>query len=257
MTHQPKYVLIWNYDHYAIVNDDANFIVGRVHLDAKNKVFQVRADLGDDNCLSHVGVVGALSEAISALANFYEKNPPQWKIENSALWRKETQYAFLRVERDREGRWRAYRDHYPMLRGAKPAEFGTDHEARSAADAHLLDFYPGHEPHNDGLSWLTDPEIDWRSDPQSVENGAVAERLAKEDEEAMTMQRIDLTMQRVRLLRAAKAALDKNASAPQRRAISSRVVRTNGLVKDRIIHELDPLREGLDARAMQLLRIRR
>jgi hypothetical protein len=136
-----------------------------------------------------------------------------------------------------------------MLRGAKPAEFRTAGEARSAADAHLLDFYPRHKPLNDGLSWSADPEIDWRSDPQMVKDRAVAERLAKEDAKAMTMQRLDLTMQRAPLLRAAKAALDKNASALQRRAISTRVGRTNGLVRDRIIHG------GVDARAMQLLGI--
>jgi len=254
MSHKPKYVLIWNGGYYAIGNYDANFCVGRVNYDVKNKVFRVHAELGHNDCSSHVGVVGALSEAIPALANFYEKNPPQWKIDNLALWWKETQYGCLRVERDREGSWRAYRDNYPMLRGAKPAEFRTDDEARSAADAHLLDFYPGHEPLNDGLSWSADPEIDWRSDPQSVENRA--KRLVKKDEEAMTMQRVDLAMQRADLtkqradlVRAARAALAKNASALQRRAISTRVGRTNGLVKDRIIHEL------LDARVMRLLGI--
>jgi hypothetical protein len=254
MTHQPKYVLIWNYGYYAIVNDDANFIAGRVYLDAKNRGFRVTADLGHNDCSSDVAVVGMLSEAISALANFYEKNPPQWNIEKLALWQKYTQYGVLRIERDSEGRWRAYRDDYPMLRGAKPAEFRTAGEARSAADGHLLDFYPRHKPLNDGLSWLADPKIDWRSDPQYVEN--MAKRLAKKDEEAMTMQRVDLAMQRADLtkqradlVRAARAALAKNASALQRRAISTRVGRTNGLVKDRIIHEL------LDARVMRLLGI--
>jgi hypothetical protein len=70
MTHQPKYVLIRTYGHYAIVNDDANFIAGRVDLDAKNRVFRVTAA---DDCSSDVGVVGTLSEAIPALANFYKK----------------------------------------------------------------------------------------------------------------------------------------------------------------------------------------
>ena len=248
MTHQPKYVLIWDYGYYSIVNDDANFCVGWVYYDVKNKVFEVRADLVDNycSCSSHVGVVGALSEAIPALANFYEKNPPQWKIDNLALWWKETQYGCLRVERDREGRWRAYRDSYPMLRGENPAEFRTDDEARSAADAHLLDLYPGHEPLNDGLSWQADPEIDWRSDRYSVKNGAILERLAKEDEKAMTPQRLEMTLRQKGLLRVAEAALDKNASRLQRRAISSRVDRTCGLVKNR----------NLDARAMRLLGIR-
>src|SRR6516164_650454 len=168
MSHKPKYVLIWQGGYYAIGNVDANFYVGWVEYDIKNKGFRVKPELGPlgyNDCSSHVGVVGALSEAIPALANFYEKNPPQWKTENLALWWKVTQYGDLRVERDREGRWRAYRDSYPMLRGAKPAEFRTDDEARSAADAHLLDLYPGHKPLNDGLSWQADPEVDWRSDP--------------------------------------------------------------------------------------------
>ena len=248
MSHKPKYVLIWNGGYYAIGNYDANFCVGRVNYDVKNKVFEVRADLVDNycSCSSHVGVVGALSEAIPALANFYEKNPPQWKTENLALWWKVTQYGDLRVERDREGRWRAYRDSYPMLRGENPAEFRTDDEARSAADAHLLDLYPGHEPLNDGLTWLADPEIDWRSDRHSVKNGAILERLAKEDEKAMTPQRLEMTLRQKGLLRVAEAALDKNASRLQRRAISSRVDRTCGLVKNR----------NLDARAMRLLGIR-
>jgi hypothetical protein len=132
-----------------------------------------------------------------------------------------------------------------MLRGAKPAEFRTDDEARSAADAHLLDFYPGQEPLNDGLSWQADPEIDWRSDRHSVKNGAILERLANEDKKAMTMQRLEWTLHQEGLLRAAEAALAKNASPLQRRAISSRVDRTYGLVKNRI----------LDARAMRLLGI--
>jgi hypothetical protein len=229
MTHQPKYVLIYNYSHYAIVNDDANFIVGRVYWDAQNKLFRVEADLEDDYCCPHVGVVATLAEAIPALANFYEKNPPQWKIEKLAVWRKEAQYGSLRVERDVAGYWCAYRDDYPMLRGAKPAEFRTDDEARSAADAHLLDLYPGHEPLKDGLSWQANPEIDWRSDPQYVKDRAFKERM---------------TMERVGLLQAAKATLDKNASALQRRAISSRVGRTNDLVKDSIIHELGLLGLG-------------
>jgi hypothetical protein len=58
-------------------------------------------------------------------------------------------------------------------------------------------------------------------------------------------------MQRVDLLEAAKAALSKNASALQKRAISSRVSRTSGLVKDRITYELN--HDELDARIMRLL----
>jgi hypothetical protein len=247
MSHKPKYVLNWRGGYYAIANVDANFYVGWVDNDVRNKVFRVTPELGPlgyNDCSSLVGVVKALSEAIPALANFYEKNPPQW-IEKLALWSKVTQYGCLRVELDREGRWRAYRDSYPMLRGENPAEFRTDDEARSAADAHLLDLYPGHKTLNDGLTWLADPEIG-RSDRYSVKNGAVLERWANEDKKAMTVQRLEMTLRQEGLLRAAEAALDKNASPLQRRAISSRVDRTYGLVKNRL----------LDARAMRLLGIR-
>jgi hypothetical protein len=55
-------------------------------------------------------------------------------------------------------------------------------------------------------------------------------------------------MKRVDLLEAAQAAATKNASALQKRAISSRVSRTNSLVKDRIASELDSVDEDIDAR---------
>jgi hypothetical protein len=45
-------------------------------------------------------------------------------------------------------------------------------------------------------------------------------------------------VQRVELLSRARAALNKNATVLQKRAVSSRVNRVNGLVKDRIEYEL-------------------
>jgi hypothetical protein len=70
----------------------------------------------------------------------------------------------------------AYRDHHPMLRNGKPAIFATCEGAQRAADAHLLDYYPNSRIIDDGLSWLPDPEIDWRSCPHCVEARAHFER---------------------------------------------------------------------------------
>jgi hypothetical protein len=42
-------------------------------------------------------------------------------------------------------------------------------DAERAADAHELDLYPNAETIDDSLSWLPDPEIDWRSIPHLAE----------------------------------------------------------------------------------------
>ena len=75
----------------------------------------------------------------------------------------------LRVEQDQQGHWLAYRDDYPMLEDTKPARFPSCADAQRAADAHELDLFPNAKAIDDGLSWLPDPEIDWRSVPYLVE----------------------------------------------------------------------------------------
>jgi hypothetical protein len=171
-----NYVLIKYYDHYAILNDDADFIVGRVYpLDSQG--FRVSADLAPDWSDGDVGVVQSLGDAIPALAAYYEKNPPQWQRENATRYEKFTQFAFLRVEQDKRGNWLPKRDHYPLLRNGEPAIFATCDEAQRAADAHLLDYYPNSEKVDDGLSWVRDPEIDWRSCPHRVAARAHFERI--------------------------------------------------------------------------------
>jgi hypothetical protein len=78
----------------------------------------------------------------------------------------------LRVEQDQQGNWLAYRDDYPMLQDTKPAHFATCADAERAADTHELDFFPNAKVIEDGLSWLPDPEIDWRSIPYLTEEDA-------------------------------------------------------------------------------------
>jgi hypothetical protein len=175
-----NYVLLKSYGHYIIVNDDANLIVGRVRpLNGKNGPFHVSADLVPDDCPNDVaGVVDSIEEAIPALVAYYEKNRPRWECKTATQYEKWTQLALLRIEQDDRGGWLAYRDGYPMLRDGKYAEFDTSEEARCAADAHLLDMYPNANPVNDGLSWLPDPELDWRSCPHRVEARANMQRMA-------------------------------------------------------------------------------
>lgn len=173
-----KYLLLKNYDHYAIVNDDADFIVGRVcQLDGRG--FRVTADLVPDDCDEDlVAIVQSPGDAIPALAVYYEQNPPRWERKSATRFTEWTQFALLAVEQDEGGHWLAKRDNFPMLRGGKPAIFSTREEAQRAADAHLLDCYPNREIIDDGLSWVADPEINWRSCPHRVQDRAQWQRMA-------------------------------------------------------------------------------
>jgi hypothetical protein len=173
-----NYVLVKYHDHYAILNDDADFIVGRASpSNGQQGPFRVTADLAPDWESDDVAVVQSLDDAIPALAAYYERNPPRWQRESATKYANFTQFAILWVEQDEQGHWRAKRDEYPLMRNGEPAFFATCGEAQSAADAHLLDYYPGVEAIDDGLSWDPDPEIDWRSCPHRVEARAHFEQV--------------------------------------------------------------------------------
>jgi hypothetical protein len=168
------FLLLRHHDHYAIVNDDADFIVGRVFpLNGGLSPFRVIADIGpltDQTC--EAGIVQSLDEAIPAFLAYYEKYPVRWeRLDINEHW-KNTLNVFLRVKRDQQGDWLAYRDNYPLLRAGKPARFATWVDAQRVADAHELDLYPNAKAIDDGFSWLPDPQIDWRSVPHRVEERA-------------------------------------------------------------------------------------
>jgi hypothetical protein len=173
-----QYVILKNYDHYAIVNDDADFIVGRVHPLSDQSGFRVTADLAPDDSDGEAGTVHSLGDAIPALAAYYERHRPKWQHEGANRYIQWTQFALLRVEQDRSGSWVAYRDDYPLLRMGAPATFPKRGEAQRAAETHVLDCYPGYATIDDGLSWLADPEINWRSCPHRVEDRAHWQRMA-------------------------------------------------------------------------------
>jgi hypothetical protein len=171
--------LLKNHDHYAIVNDDADFIVGRVHpLRGRRGPYKVTADVGPlGRKSSEAGIVKTLDEAIPAFLACYARYPLRWERLHHSYY-KFTLFAILRVEQDQQGHWLAYRDDYPLLRHGKPAHFATCTDAQQAADAHELDSYPNAKAIADGLSWLPDPEIDWRSIPHLVEERADWQRVA-------------------------------------------------------------------------------
>jgi len=167
------FLLVKRYDHYAILNDDADFIAGRVYpLGAGQGPYKVISSIGPSCQRNDVGVVKSLDEAIPAFLDYHKKNPVPWERESPALYWRYTMFAVLRVEQDQQGNWLAYRDDYPMLKDTKPARFATCAEAQQAADKHELDLFPNAKVIEDGLSWLPDPEIDWRSVPHLAEERA-------------------------------------------------------------------------------------
>jgi hypothetical protein len=165
-----KYVLLENFN---ILNEDANFIIGHVRsANGLEGPFSVHARVTPDDCVAvEVATVNSLEECVTALADYYERNPPRWDRRSAGWYQKETIYSSLCVEQDQRGRWRVYRDDYPLLQHCcRPATFSTCAEAQRAADAHQLDCYPNAAPPiDDGFSWLLDHELDWQSDPDVVE----------------------------------------------------------------------------------------
>jgi hypothetical protein len=172
-----KYVLLEN---FHILNEDANFIIGEVHsANGREGPFRVLARVIPDGCgMIEVACVNSFDECVTALADYYEKNPPRWVRKSAGWYEKETLYSSLRVELDQQGRWRVYRDDFPLLEYCRPATFFTFAEAQRIADAHLLDNYPNAEAIDDEFSWLLDPELNWRSLPDDVEAFARYKTLA-------------------------------------------------------------------------------
>jgi hypothetical protein len=161
------FLLFERFNYYVIVNDDADFIVARVYpLRGQQGPYRVTSDIGPP--YSDVGIVGSLDDAIPAFLAYYEKYPLRWDRINHG-YEKSTLYTRLLVKQDQQGRWRAYRDDYPLLRDGNPARFATVADAQRAADRHELDGYPNAKQVGDGLSWQPDPETDWRSVPHRVE----------------------------------------------------------------------------------------
>jgi hypothetical protein len=173
------FVLFKRYDYYVIVNDDADFIVGRVYcLNGQLGPYRVTSDIGPRYQQDDIGVVKSLDDAIPAFLDYYEKNPVRWEQETPRLYWRHTMFVSLRVEQDQQGHWLAYREDYPMLEDTKPARFATRADAQRAADAHELDLFPNVKAIDDGYSWLPDPEIDWRSVPHLVEGRANRQPIA-------------------------------------------------------------------------------
>jgi hypothetical protein len=168
------FLLLKRYDHYAILNDDARFIVGRVDpLRGRQGPYKVTSGIGPMyQERDEVGIVKSLNDVIPTFIDYFKRNPMSWERVSPALYRKHTLFVVLRVEQDQQRNWLAFRDDYPMLQDTKPAHFATCADAQRAADAHELDLFPNANAIEDDLSWLPDPEIDWRSVPHLAEEHA-------------------------------------------------------------------------------------
>jgi len=118
---------------------------------------------------AEAGIVKSLDKAIPAFLAYYKRCPVQWERHAPREYCKDTLNVTLRVVQDKQGGWKVYRDDYPLLRDGKTARFDTRADAQRAAEAHELDVLPNAEATDDGLSWLPDPELDWRSIPARVE----------------------------------------------------------------------------------------
>jgi hypothetical protein len=173
------FMLLKNYNHYAIVNDVADFIAGRVYpLNGQHGPYRVTADVGPlDRETYEAGIVGSLDDAIPAFLAYYKKYPLRWDRLNDKYC-KSTLFTLLQVGQDEQGNWIAYREYHPLLRNGKPAHFATSADAQRAAEIHELDLFPGAKVIDDGFSWLPDPELDWRSVPHRVEDRVKWQRSA-------------------------------------------------------------------------------
>jgi hypothetical protein len=175
------FFLFNRYDHYAIVNDEARLIVGRAYpLHGPNGPYKVTSGIGPMDQRDQVGTVKSLNDVLRTFINYYERNPVPWEPDGPALYWKHTLFVDLRVEQDQQSNWLAYRDDYPMLQDTKPAHFATCADAQRAADVHELDLFPNAKIIGDGLSWLPDTEIDWRSVPHIAEDRANWQRSASD-----------------------------------------------------------------------------
>jgi hypothetical protein len=166
------FLLRERFDHYAIVNDDFDLIVGWVYpLNGKEGPYRVTADVSPFRTFE-AGTVNSLSDAILAFLAYYKKYPPRWERHGPREYCKDTLNVTLRVVQDEQGGWKVYRDDYPLLRDGNPERFGARADAQQVADAHELDGYPNAKEIADGLLWEPDPEFDWRSIPHRVEERA-------------------------------------------------------------------------------------
>ena len=85
--------LFKNYDHYAIRNDDAYFLVGRVYpLRDQQGPYRVTSSIGPRYQRDAIGIVKSLDEAIPAFLDYYKKNPVQWEREKPALYWRHTMF---------------------------------------------------------------------------------------------------------------------------------------------------------------------
>lgn len=140
--------------YFVIGNADSDCCVG--YVDPHGALYNVEND--DEDVIA---VVRSPNDAISAIAAYYESNPPQWKRASATRYAKFTQFGGLRVEQRHPGQWLAFRNDLALLRNGQPAIFTSLEQAQHAADAHVREGYPNSATIFDGFAWLPDPDPWW------------------------------------------------------------------------------------------------
>jgi hypothetical protein len=80
------FLLLKDYDHYTIVNDDADFSVGRVYpLRGQESPYRVFSSFSPGYQRDPIAIVKSLDEAIPAFLAYYKKNPVQWGLRKASF----------------------------------------------------------------------------------------------------------------------------------------------------------------------------
>jgi hypothetical protein len=146
--------------------------VGRVIPLKNGKGFSVhRAMMINGNERDKIGVVKSMDEALPKLADYYEKNWPQWKRTRNGRhdgdagytmyteFNKWSFYGVFTVKQQEDGHWAATRCSDALLHDGEEAIFSTAEIARHVADLHERDGFANYPAINDGYSWDGRPWI--------------------------------------------------------------------------------------------------
>jgi hypothetical protein len=118
-----------------------------------------------------IGIVKSIADALPKLADYYEKNWPQWKRTRGGQldyrsgytmfteFIKWSFYGVFTVKQQEDGRWVAARCTEKLLRDGEQATFATAEVARFVVDRHERDGVANYPALDDGYSWEIYPRL--------------------------------------------------------------------------------------------------
>lgn len=115
-----------------------------------------------DDLFDPIACVQTVDFIVPTIAMHYKHHPHRWEREFRGDWTRWTQYGELRVTKIATRRFQVSRNDHSLHDDRwHLATFSTLSQAKRAADFHMRQGYPNSDPIPDGLSWDTDPDIDW------------------------------------------------------------------------------------------------